>query len=568
MKRILSALLVALLATVSMMGEIVATFEYTPGVYYPAVIPLPLYSNGVQASLYGSLSPMGLVITQYISFSSSVGPMTKIVFEGYSGSAMSGSDGSTMSGFWTGHQDLITFSGSGTAHRIVVYVDDSGSGGGDDSVTLCDLSTLEDGTTVTFNRELVTLWQAGNYLYVKDRETDCFGLIYGAVNQAYRQGDVIPAGWTAKKMTYSGEPELTQLDGFKPSVGHVQVEPEVITAEDMNHDHWAHFVVLKNVMVSEDGTVLFDEDGNEISCYTRTFGVELPTGLNHPIDVCGIVAAYKPSGGSVIYQLLPTNSDGIPIPEFICCLQDLLDLYPQNQLVEFECPLIVVHQGGNYLYFKDTCGQFGLMYSGAVGGPYVNGDSIIGPAYWTTYQGAVQLCTGTQWQLLGHGPAVQPDVAFIEEMSVDQVHSYVRFEGVKIVTDEDGKTYIENEWGDRLMIYNRFNIEIPGPEYPIAPPRNPYDTNNDGEVNLADINYVINLILQGKIEYDWILTPQPDGEMRWNASGFLALYRNELEFYPLEIVSAGSELHIVGDVNNDNELNIADINALIAEILK
>lgn len=571
MKKILFALLVALLATVSMRGEIVATFEYVPGVYHPAVIPLPLYSNGVSVSLYGSLSPMGLIISEYISFSSSVGPMTKIVFEGYSGSALSGSDGSVTSGFWSGHCEEIFFSGSGQARRIIVYVDDSGSGGGDDpgeSLTLCDLSTVEDGTTITFNRELVTLWQAGNYLYVKDRLTDCFGLIYGPVNQTYNHGDVIPAGWTARKMTYGGEPEFGHPDDFAPSVNHVEVTPEEITAEDVNHDYWAHYVVLKNVKVSEDGSVLIDENGNEISYYTRTFNVELPTGLDQPIDVYGIVGSYKPSGGNVIYQILPINFSGIPIPECVCCLQDLLDLYPHNQPVDFECPLIVIYQGGNYLYFKDTCGQYGLMYSGTIGGPFVNGDSIIGPAYWTTYQGAVQLGTRTQWQLLGHGPAVQPEVAFIEEMSWDQVHSYVRFEGVKIVTDEDGKTYIENEWGDRLLIFNRFNIEIPGPEYPIAPPRNPYDLNNDGEMNIADLNVIIDFILQGKIEYDWFITPQTDdGEMRWNVTGFLALYRNELEFFPVEITSAGGTLRIVGDLNGDNELNIADVNELIIAIL-
>ena len=127
---------------------------------------------------------------------------------------------------------------------------------------------------------------------------------------------------------------------------------------------------------------------------------------------------------------------------------------------------------------------------------------------------------------------------------------------------------VENEWGDRLLIFNRFNIEIPGPEYPIAPPRNPYDLNNDGEMNIADLNYIIDFILQGRIEYDWFLTPQADdGEMRWNVTGFLALYRNELEFFPVEITSAGGTLRIVGDLNGDNELNIADVNELIIAIL-
>ena len=46
------------------------------------------------------------------------------------------------------------------------------------------------------------------------------------------------------------------------------------------------------------------------------------------------------------------------------------------------------------------------------------------------------------------------------------------------------------------------------------------DVNNDGEVNIADVNAVINMILTG----------EPD---------------------------------LIGDVNNDGEINIADVNAVI-----
>jgi hypothetical protein len=170
------------------------------------------------------------------------------------------------------------------------------------------------------------------------------------------------------------------------------------------------------------------------------------------------------------------------------------------------------------------------------------------------------------WVKVGHGLPVEPeDAGCTEEVSQDMCHWYVRFENVKFVT-EGGNTYIEDECG-LLLMYNKFHIEIPGPELPIAPPRNPYDLNNDGEVNIADINCLIDMILSGKIDYDWTWTQEDDGEMKWNVSGFLTVYRNQLEFYPVEITSAGGAIHIIGDLNDDGELNIADLNVLIDKII-
>ena len=47
--------------------------------------------------------------------------------------------------------------------------------------------------------------------------------------------------------------------------------------------------------------------------------------------------------------------------------------------------------------------------------------------------------------------------------------------------------------------------------------------------------------------------------------GFLTIYKGELEFYPILI--DGIDCGTKGDVNNDGEINIADINALMDLIL-
>lgn len=67
-------------------------------------------------------------------------------------------------------------------------------------------------------------------------------------------------------------------------------------------------------------------------------------------------------------------------------------------------------------------------------------------------------------------------------------------------------------WGQFLKIIADVTIEIPG------------DVNGDGEVNIADINAVIDIILNG-------------------------------------------ELQLSGDVNGDGEVNIVDVNKVIAAIL-
>jgi len=58
----------------------------------------------------------------------------------------------------------------------------------------------------------------------------------------------------------------------------------------------------------------------------------------------------------------------------------------------------------------------------------------------------------------------------------------------------------------------------------------------------------------------------PDGfpmSSTYYIEGFLTIYKGELEFYPIVIKSPT----LKGDVNEDGEVNIADINALIDMIL-
>ena len=374
------------------------------------------------------------------------------------------------------------------------------------------------------------------------------------MGQTYNHGDVIPAGFGGKVTYYDGWPELAQpLSGFQPPIAQVEVVPEEVTIPQVGPALWAHYVIIKNVIVDKEKGVIRDENGNELPIYIRPGLPFTYPDETQRIDIRGIVTAYKGNFQLLVWDL----DDQDPIP--VHCLQDAYNL--ENPDATFKIKLVVIYQNGVNLYAQDLCEDYILMY-GNIGGEFVNGDTIEGLAHWGTYQNQRQLVPVGDWAKVGHGLPVEPeDAGCTEEVSQDMCHWYVRFENVEIVT-EDGKTYIEDEC-DRLLMYNKFNIEIPGPELPIAPPSNPYDLNHDGEVTIADINCLIDMILSGKIDYDWIWTQEDDGEMKWNVSGFLTVFNNQLELYPVEITSAGGATHIIGDLNFDGELNVADVNALV-----
>ena len=579
MKKVVILFIMLFAVMVSVRAERTVIFEGDSYAHL-TVIPLSLFNDGVTLSIYGTVHTDGLFMysDHVSSLSTDVGTITSIVFERQGSVSFAFSEGSYESsggnGYWTGNATSVTFvpSASIVVHRIIVTVDDSDA---ISDLSLCDMKSLLDGKSHLSSHELVVLQQARYYLFVKDRLTDCYGQVHDDVGQTYAQGDVIPGGWGGRMTTYDGEPRLMSTISFKPAVENIAVIPEEIKPGDVGHDYWAHYVVLRNVMISDDGSMLTDEDGNEAPIYKWTYGIkppELPDDLSVPYDVYGVVESFKVgSGGSneFNYRILPMRYERVGQIETICCLEDLLDFYPQNEPADFSCPLTVIDQYKNYLYFKDKCGRFGMMYGNMVGGPFENGDSIIGRAYWTTYQNAIQLGTNDEWRLVGHGPAEQPLPAAIEDMTEDCVHSYLRFSDVEII-EEDNQFYIKGKGGDRLLLYNRFQIELP--------PQNPLDDSGvldpyvDDEITIATINKLIDQILSGEYEYVTRWTPPAgyNGVLTYDVTGFLAIYKGTLELYPNEVDFHGwtKKRVLKWDANMDGEINLADVNAVLGLILE
>ena len=403
---------------------------------------------------------------------------------------------------------------------------------------------LADDNTVTINHNAIVLWQQGPSLYLKYEEEGDYVhcLVYGNVGQTYFHGDVIPAGFGGETTIYDGESEITQPFGFQPPIGHVEVIPDNITVPDINHDNWAHFVLLKQVTVSDltnNSFKITDADGNEAVGYNK-FSQNVQNGYYE--ELTGIVGSY--GRYETIYQLLPIIMQDTEIN----CLEDLYE-QPSGQICKIR--LKAIYQNGRYMYLQDFCDQFGLLY-GNVGINARNGDVIEGTCTWSTYAGNIQLNSIGDWEVISHGPAVEPVEVTIEELSIDMVHWYVKIYDVEFVEDISPNTCMMVDPTGEISVYNRFNINIPFNNLKDGwEPR--LDVNHDGEVNIADVNCVIDMIIGGGHSMNY----------RKYVIGFVGAYRGELQFYPVEY----NTQHPDCDVNWDNEVNIADINLIIEYIL-
>ena len=164
---------------------------------------------------------------------------------------------------------------------------------------------------------------------------------------------------------------------------------------------------------------------------------------------------------------------------------------------------------------------------------------------------------------VGHTSPVEPEYLPIEEVSQAMVHSYLGFRNMKVTRLGDTNYLMEDETGS-MMMYNRFSITIPTYYYPPMP-----DLNLDNEVNIADLNRLIDYILSGKGNEPW--PADDDDDDSWypcTVHGLLSVYHGELELFPVLVETASHHGYDENDpryydLNEDREINIADVNVLL-----
>ena len=414
-----------------------------------------------------------------------------------------------------------------------------------------DMFNVADNTVVTFTYPSTVLWQSGATMYCKD-ETG-FGLVYNSPGHTYEIGDIIPAGFSGTKTTYNNKPELTKPQGFQAAAGNVHVDPEVITVNEVDENHWAHYVLIKNVVATPNGAggTFTATDGSTCTYFTTTFGVAAPED-GQPHNVYGIVAAYRD-----VYQILPISFDNEPGPVPPTPVANIPELYALNQGKKgiFTTPLTTIYQNGPYLYVKDVDGNYSLAYGTVATTDFANGDYINDAvSTWTIYRKNKQMSpAGETFVKAGHGDPVEVEFIPVEELAADMIYWYVGFENVTIEAAEAEFTYMLTDETGSLKVYDKnfkvvpedlsgdFYVEgflsIDNEElelFPIlvrknGPSYRKGDVNGDGEVNIADVNCVIDVILGTK---------------------------------------DAAEFEGRADVNGDIEVNIVDVNAIIDIILK
>ena len=531
MKKFLFLLTLCLLSF-SMQGKVVI-FESQPG-YYPAVLPLTFNVDGVTLSVYGSVAPPGyrFYTNGPSSISTSNGVIKRIEFENASGSSFTFSTGSVVdygtTAVWSGYASEIVFYVNVLTGRIIVTLDVP-------EEVSCGIGEYDDhyDEMIVSAYDAVVLAQSGKYLYFKD-ETG-FGLAFGSVGQTYKKGDVIPAGFGGKVISYSCHPELTQTTGFQPAKGNVEVVAEEITFNQIDEAHWAHYVVIRGVTYDPVENVLRDSFGNEIPVYNR-FNVTFPEGV--PFDVYGIIGAYG-SCPNTVYQLIPT------------------EIGPDPGIDSFEVIMVCTYQNGINLYGQireidasSGCapGDQVLVY-GNVGDTFTNGDIIRGHYQLKEYNGMTEFVPVGDWEKIGEtGYRINPELMTIEDVSPEMIHNYLSFNGVTLTHFNEPDMTIEDETGSLLM-FNKFDVWPPLYWSPLY----------WEEINVDTILALIDRILTGKVNYN---IPQT-----YYVEGFLSCYGPD---HTLELLPTYIDLNswvANDDINGDGEVNLADVNELINYIL-
>ncbi|MBR6248560.1 MAG: chitobiase/beta-hexosaminidase C-terminal domain-containing protein [Muribaculaceae bacterium] len=422
-----------------------------------------------------------------------------------------------------------TASAENVTYQILpISVEEVGGGGSDtttvEGLTIAEYQQVDDNTVVTIKNDVTTLAQSGNRLFVKD-DTG-YMLIYGSVGKTYAKGDVIPAGFSGKKTTYDGEPELANpFSGFQDKKGTVDVTAEEAKAAFFAHENFGHYVVVKNATINTTDGTITDADGNTLKYYNN-MGASMPADLTQKYDVYGIVGSYGKT--NTVYQLLTTDitlagGGEVQIPQ----VANLDALYALDQGVtgEITGDVIAIYQNGNNLYVKSD-NTFGLVY-GHLTNTFTNGDVIVGAqGTWTTYNDAKQMTPVDESFVVNrHGDEVAPIETAIEEIGQDWVHTYVKLLDCTVTKDSVNGSgvayYTINDGTAELVAFNRFGTEIPEE-------------------------------LEGHT---------------FNVIGFISLYKGLIQLYPVDGEYADEPAYADGDVNGDTKVDGTDLNILINIIL-
>lgn len=158
--------------------------------------------------------------------------------------------------------------------------------------TAAEFNALPDNTIFVFNGNLVVSGQKNAYLFAQDATGGV--LIYGNAGQTYTKGQVIPAGFTAKKANYNGTIEMTNMAGMQAATETADLVAQELTINQFA-DNQNIYAVVKGATVSGNTLTIGEET---LAIYNR-FGITFPTD-DKTYDVYGVATIFNGNP-----QLLP-----------------------------------------------------------------------------------------------------------------------------------------------------------------------------------------------------------------------------------------------------------------------
>lgn len=153
---------------------------------------------------------------------------------------------------------------------------------------------------------LVAVAQNGQYLYAQDATGGM--LIFGSIDKEYELGKKIPAGFTGKKATFYGAPEMINPAGLTGATETVEVSPIEVIPSEITLAKFGLYAVIKGATIDENGNIVVGDES--ITCYTNTLGVSIPNNYEgKTYDVYGICGYHNGT------QFMPLEFIEVTVPE-------------------------------------------------------------------------------------------------------------------------------------------------------------------------------------------------------------------------------------------------------------
>ena len=221
-----------------------------------------------------------------------------------------------------------------------------------------------------------------------------------------------------------------------------------------------------------------------------------------------------------------------------------------TEMQDGEVTLICIYQHEEDIFCKTLDDKYLGIYGEQMGN-FANGDTIRGELTIEEYDDYVEMIAEGPWQLIGHGPKVNPTAMTVENLSQEMAYHYLSFDDVTIdFTESDIDLLLMSDKTGDLNLFNRYGISVTSSMQP--------DVLVDQEVNIATINSLIDRILSGSVRV-------PSKEQLYRVEGFLMYSEGQYELLPISIYAKPRGAS--DDLNNDGEVNLCDVNCLIDYIL-